>query len=57
MIFSSSFHDGFGVWPLGYVPYGGADFGEVVAVAEAVGRGDDGAYYDAWMHAGGSFRR
>lgn len=52
MIFASPFHNDFGVWPLAYAPYGGADFGEVVAVAEAVGDGDDGAYYEAWMRAG-----
>ena len=32
--------------------YGGADFGEVRAVAEAIGDGDDTAYYDAWNAAG-----
>jgi hypothetical protein len=52
MIFSNSFHDGFGTWPVAYIPYGGADFGEIVAVAEAIGQGDDGAYYSAWMQAG-----
>jgi hypothetical protein len=34
------------------MPYGGADFGEVWAVAEAIGDGDDAAYYDAWNTAG-----
>src|SRR5262249_31947336 len=37
---------------LAYIPYGGADFGEIRAVADAVGDGDDGAYYDAWNAAG-----
>jgi hypothetical protein len=36
---------------LAYIPYGGADLGEVRAVAEAIGDGDDGAFYDAWNAA------
>ena len=32
--------------PLGYIPYGGADFGEVAAVGRAVGDGDDTAFYE-----------
>jgi hypothetical protein len=32
--------------------YGGADFGEVAAVAKAVGKGDDNAFYDAFVAAG-----
>jgi alpha-beta hydrolase superfamily lysophospholipase len=51
-IFKDAFHDGFGAWPLGYIPYGGADLGEVLAVAEVVGNGNDSAFYDAWMAAG-----
>lgn len=34
------------------MPYGGADFGEVRAVAEAVGDGGDDTCYDAWNAAG-----
>ncbi|HEY0301759.1 MAG TPA: hypothetical protein VGC36_10520, partial [Rhizomicrobium sp.] len=55
VIFKSDFHDGFGTWPLGYIPYGGADFGEVEAVARAVGDGGDDAFYDAWVAAGDRF--
>jgi alpha-beta hydrolase superfamily lysophospholipase len=51
-LFKDELHEDFGTWPLGYIPYGGADFGEVRAVAEAVGDGDDGAYHQAWMLAG-----
>jgi len=51
LLFESVFHDDFGTWPLGYIPYGGADFGEVAAVAKAVGNGDDGAFYDAFVAA------
>ena len=51
-LFKDELHEDFGTWPLGYIPYGGADFGEVRAVAEAVGAGDDGAYHQAWMLAG-----
>ena len=42
----------FGTRALGYIPYGGADFGEVQAVARAVGDGDDGAFYSAWIGGG-----
>jgi pimeloyl-ACP methyl ester carboxylesterase len=51
-LFNSEFHDDFGTWALAYIPTGGADYGEVVAVAEAVGDGDDDAFYEAWMAAG-----
>jgi pimeloyl-ACP methyl ester carboxylesterase len=52
LFFESDFHDEFGSWPLAYVPYGGADVGEVIAVGKAVGNGDDSAYYEAWVAAG-----
>ncbi len=51
-LFADDFHDEFGTWPLAYIPYGGADYGEIAAVALAVGDGDDGAYYEAFMAAG-----
>jgi len=50
-LFRDQLHDEFGAWPLGYIPYGGADVGEVEAVARAVGEGDDAAYYAAWVAA------
>jgi len=50
-LFKDALHDGFGAWLLGYIPYGGADFGEIRAVAEAVGDGDDGACHAAWNAA------
>jgi hypothetical protein len=50
-LFRTDLHEAFGTWPLAYIPYGGADFGEVRAVAEAVGDGDDAAFYDAWNAA------
>jgi pimeloyl-ACP methyl ester carboxylesterase len=52
LFFESDFHDEFGSWPLAYIPYGGADVGEVAAVGKTVGKGDDAAYYDAWVAAG-----
>ncbi len=52
LIFQDDFHDEFGTWPLAYIPYGGADVGEVTAVAHAVGDGDDGVYHDAFVAAG-----
>jgi alpha-beta hydrolase superfamily lysophospholipase len=51
-VFLDEFHDEFGTWPLAYIPAGGADYGELAAVAEAVGDGDDGAFYAAWIAAG-----
>jgi dienelactone hydrolase len=52
-LFRDTLHEGFGTWPIAYIPYGGADFGEVRAVAEAIGDRDDSAYYDAWNAAAG----
>ena len=52
LLFKDDFHDEFGTWPIAYIPYGGADFGEIQAVARAVGDGDDSAFYEAWMAAG-----
>ena len=52
LLFKDDFHDEFGTWPAGYIPYGGADLGEILSVARAVGDGDDNAFYDAWMAAG-----
>lgn len=39
-------------WAAGYIPYGGVDFGEILAVAQAAGDGDDGAFNKAWVEAG-----
>lgn len=51
MLFKNELHEDFGTWPLAYIPYGGADFGEVRAVAEAIGDGDDTAFHEAWISA------
>ncbi len=56
-LFHDELHQEFGTWPVAYIPYGGADFGEIEAVAEAIGDGDDGAYYDAWTAAGDRLRK
>ncbi|MET0916898.1 MAG: alpha/beta fold hydrolase [Burkholderiales bacterium] len=50
-LFANHLHDEYGSWPLGYIPYGGADYGEVAAVARAVGDGDDVAFHAAWTAA------
>ncbi|WP_144158111.1 alpha/beta hydrolase family protein [Paraburkholderia sp. BCC1885] len=50
-IFKDELHDQLGTWPLGYIPYGGADYGEIEAIAQAVGDGDDAAFHDAWTGA------
>jgi alpha-beta hydrolase superfamily lysophospholipase len=49
--FADDLHDQFGTWPCAYVPYGGADLGEIAAVARAVGTGDDDAFCRAWNDA------
>jgi alpha-beta hydrolase superfamily lysophospholipase len=51
-LFRDTLHQDFGAWPIAYIPYGGADFGEIEAVAAATGDGDDSAYYAAWNAAG-----
>ncbi len=51
VLFADRLHDIFGTWPLGTIPHGGADFGEVSAVADTVGEGDDCAYCAAWVAA------
>ena len=50
-LFKNDLNDEFGTWQAGYIPYGGADFGEVRAVGAAVGDGDDEAFCDAWCAA------
>ncbi|WP_290735567.1 alpha/beta fold hydrolase [Amaricoccus sp.] len=52
LLFRNDLHDEFGLMPLAYAPWGGAEFGEVRAVAAAVGDGDDAAFCDAWVAAG-----
>ncbi|MBR0649656.1 alpha/beta fold hydrolase [Roseomonas terrae] len=51
-LFKDEFLNELGCWPLAYIPYGGADVGEVEAVADAVGDGGDDAFYDAFIAAG-----
>lgn len=55
LLFRDDFHDGFGTWPLAYIRYGGMDFGEILAVARALGDGDDSAFHAAWTAAGDRF--
>lgn len=52
LAFQNEMHDDFGTRPVAYMPYGGADLGEILAVGRAVGDGDDAAFFDAWMAAG-----
>lgn len=51
-LFRGELHEDFGTWPVAYIPYGGADFGEIQAIAATIGDGDDSAYYEAWNAAG-----
>lgn len=50
-LFNAPFLDGFGRWPVAYISSGGADMGDIVAVADAVGDGDESAFHDAWVAA------
>lgn len=50
-LFRDELHNDFGTWPLAYIPNGGADYGEIQAIAAVIGDGDDVAYYDAWTAA------
>lgn len=52
LLFKNDFHDEFGTWALAYISAGGLEYGEILAVAEAVGDGDDSAFYEAWVAAG-----
>ncbi|WP_076998180.1 S9 family peptidase [Variovorax sp. KK3] len=52
-LFTDHLHDEFGSWPLGFIPYGGADHGEIAAVGRAVADagGSDDAFHAAWSEA------
>ncbi len=56
MIFKDKLHEEFGTWPLAFISAGGPDFGEIQAVAEVVGDGDDVAFHEAWVAAGRRLR-
>lgn len=55
LIFKNDLLDEFGTWGLGYIPYGGADFGELLGIANAVGDGDDSAFVKAFWNAAARF--
>lgn len=46
-LFADEVHEEFSMWLLGFAPYGGADYGEVQALAGQVQAGDDGSFFDA----------
>lgn len=52
LAFKNDLHDDFGTRLVAYMPYGGADLGEILAVGRAVGDGDDAAFLQAWVAAG-----
>ena len=51
-LFQDAFLNQLGTWALGYIPYGGSDFGEVSAVADAVADGDEDVFFSEWLAAG-----
>ena len=53
VLFKNDFLDDFGQWPLAYTPYGGADFGELQAIAATVGDGGVDEYYAAFTGMAG----
>jgi pimeloyl-ACP methyl ester carboxylesterase len=50
-LFADPLHDQFAEGALGFVPYGGPSTGELRALGEAVGNGDDAAFYSAFVAA------
>jgi pimeloyl-ACP methyl ester carboxylesterase len=55
LLFKDDLLDEFGSWPIAYIPYGGADFGEIAAVGKAVGNGNGTSFHSAWDAAGDRF--
>lgn len=52
LFFENEMFDEFGGWPLGFTATGGIDVGVIAAVGKAVGKGDAGAFWSAWVTAG-----
>jgi hypothetical protein len=52
LLYKNDLLDEFGTWAVGYIPAGGPDFGEIAAIAKAVGDGDGGVFHTAWVAAG-----
>lgn len=50
-IFKDVLHEQLGTWPLAYIPYGAADYGEILSIARTVGDGDDGVFHATWTDA------
>ena len=48
LIFKDKLHDEFGSWPLAYIPYGGADFGECLVTVRQITPGDPDSWHRAW---------
>ena len=51
MLYQNALFDDLASLALAYIPYGGIDFGEAVAIASAVGTGDASAFFKAWSSA------
>jgi dienelactone hydrolase len=50
-LFPDALHQEFATWALGFAPFGGADVGEVVAIAARVRPGDDDSFFEEWSKA------
>lgn len=52
-LFADPLHDQFASWATAWMTSGGADYGEIVAIADAFPEGgDDADFFDAWSRAG-----
>ncbi|SHF68131.1 Alpha/beta hydrolase family protein [Kaistia soli DSM 19436] len=51
LLFEDHLHDEFASWLFAYIPSGGPDFGEIAAIGQAVGKGDDAAFHAAFLAA------
>ena len=50
-LFTDPLLDQFASWALGFIPTGGGDLGEIVAIADAHRDADDDEFFDAWSSA------
>jgi pimeloyl-ACP methyl ester carboxylesterase len=50
-LFADPLQDEFASWALGFAPFGGADVGEIVAIADRVKPGDDDSFFKEWSKA------
>jgi hypothetical protein len=52
-LYADPLHDEFAKWALGFIPAGGADLGEILAIAGQAKDPDDDEYFEVWSAAAG----